>query len=298
MSITKDELLKQYGLDFRIEKLPLVAPRITENGIEHVESTYFGLYNDKTNEIINTVKKSYAVSQNDELVELVLQGMNNFGELSVHKAGALNGGRKVFIQLAIEGMSKVGDDNIKRYVTILDSNDGTSGLSIGIGDLTMSCSNQFFKFYKQGEAKWRHSSNLIQKMATIPSLISLSLAQSLKMIEVYKAFQSTKCSRDLAHKLVSHIIGVDKTVDSAIIKETSTRTLNAMNSLYDHINKEMNQKGNNIWGLHSGVTSWTTHEKSAPRRDNGRIESLMSSTNYNTNQKSLRFAMELTNTEF
>ena len=52
----------------------------------------------------------------------------------------------------------------------------------------------------------------------------------------------------------------------------------------------MNDKGENLWGLHSGVTRWTTHDKSAPRRENGRVESLIVGTNYKVNQSSLEFA--------
>jgi len=65
-----------------------------------------------------------------------------------------------------------------------------------------------------------------------------------------------------------------------------------MDTLHDMIRIEMAQKGDNLWGLHSGVTRWTTHKKSAPVRENGRIESAMTSTNYTTNQKSLEFVLE------
>jgi hypothetical protein len=74
--------------------------------------------------------------------------------------------------------------------------------------------------------------------------------------------------------------------------ELSTRSLNAMETLYGHIKKETNQKGDNLFGLFSGVTSWTTHEKSAPRRENGREESMMTGTNYKTNEQGLQFALD------
>lgn len=296
------DVLTQYGLDFRIEKQPLVGLRpiqsVDGNGqlvesFQHIESPYFGLYNDKTGEIINTVKNSYVVSQNDELVELVLQGMKGFGELSVQNAGSMNGGRKVYIQLGVEGYASVGKDKIKRYVTIIDSNDGSTGLSVGVGDLTMSCQNQFYSFYRNGEAKWRHSASLVDKMATIPSLIKLALNESMRLIKLYNQFESTACSRELAHQMVNHITGIDKTMDKNVLSEKSTRSLNAMNALYDNIEHQMNDKGNNIWGLHSGVTRWTTHDKSAPTRENGRFESLVVGNNYKTNQKSLDFATKM-----
>ena len=154
-----NQILVDNGLDFNIEKLPLVAqlPSSAINGngdvvpvITPVETDYYGLYNDKLQKVIHSVKGSYTISQNADIVEMVLRGAEPFGNLSVTKAGSLHEGRKVFIQLGIDGFSNVGNDKIKRYITIIDSNDGSTGLSVGIGDFTMSCSNQFYKFYKDG----------------------------------------------------------------------------------------------------------------------------------------------------
>lgn len=277
-------ILKANDLDFRIEKQRLVS----EKGLE---TPYFGLFNSKTGNCINTVKEGYTVSQNDEILELVLRGIEGFGELSVSKAGSINEGRKVFIQLGIDGFTKVGSESIKRYVTIIDSNDGSTGLSVGIGELVMSCQNQFFKFYKSGQSKMKHTASLIQRIKEIPMLIENTLSESLLLTETYKSFQSTQVSRNLANELVNSILGFDKTMSLAKETELSTRSLNAMESLYNHIEKEMNQKGDNLFGLFSGVTSWTTHEKSAPRRENGRIESIITGNNYKTNQQALQFSL-------
>jgi hypothetical protein len=64
-----------------------------------------------------------------------------------------------------------------------------------------------------------------------------------------------------------------------------------MDKMYNHIEKEINQKGLNLWGLHSGITSYTTHEISAPKRENGRLESGLIGNAYLMNQKSLSFVM-------
>jgi len=279
-----NEILVAHNLDFRIEKEQLLSAT-------GKPTPFYGLFNDKTGECINSVKEGYTVSQNDEVVELVLRGMEGFGELSVSKAGSLNGGRKVFIQLGIDGMSIVGSERIKRYVTIIDSNDGSTGLSVGIGELVMSCQNQFFKFYKNGQSKLRHTASLTQRIKELPYLIEMALSESLKLTETYKQFQSTPVTRALADEMVKYILGFDKNMSIKADSELSTRSRNAMESLYNHIEKETNQKGLNMFGLFSGVTSWTTHEKSAPRRDNGREESIMTGTNYRTNEQGLEFAL-------
>lgn len=279
-----NEILVAHNLDFRIEKEQLLSSTGRP-------TPFFGLFNSKSGECINSVKAGYTVSQNDEVVELVLRGMEGFGELSVSKAGSLNGGRKVFIQLGIEGMSIVGEERIKRYVTIIDSNDGSTGLSVGIGELVMSCQNQFFKFYKKGQSKLRHTASLTQRIKELPQLIELALAESMQLTETYKVFQSTPVTRALADEMVKYILGFDRTMSIKEESEMSTRSLNAMESLYNHIEKETNQKGMNMFGLFSGVTSWTTHDKSAPQRPNGREESIMTGTNYRTNEQGLEFAL-------
>jgi hypothetical protein len=282
------EILSAHGLDFNIIKRPLIS---VENGDEFI-TPYYGLFNSTSGECINTVKEGYTVSQNSEVVEMILKGIEKYSnELSVSKAGSLNGGRRVFMQLAIEGDSKVGDDLIKRYVTVIDSNDGSTGLSVGIGDFTMSCSNQFFKFYAKGDAKFRHTATLQQKIQTIPYLIETALAESMQQIKVYNKFQSTKVSRDLADQMVKYILGYDRVITSiAEQSKLTSRSLGIMDDLYNHIDKEMTQKGENLWGLHSGVTSWTTHSKPGPKRTNGHIESMLVGAGYKKNQESLTFA--------
>jgi phage/plasmid-like protein (TIGR03299 family) len=283
-----NEILTANGLNFTIEKAPMFA--MGKDGL-YVPSSYYGLINSQSKEVINTVKEGYTVSQNEEIVELVLRGMESFGSnLSVSKAGSLNGGRKVFIQLAIEGNGVVANDTIKRYVTIIDSNDGSTSLSIGIGDLTMSCSNQFAKFYAKGEAKFRHSASLVDKLKSIPQLIEVALGESLRQIEVYNRFASTDVSKALAHELVNALLGFDRLSSVRVLSEKSTRSINTMDKLYNHIDREMLDKGQNMWGLHSGVTSFTTHEISVPKRDNARIESVLNGSAYRMNQTSLKFA--------
>lgn len=282
-----NEILTAHGLDFTIEKAPMFALNAKN---EKVESSYFGLINSKTQEVLYTCKKGYTPSQNHEVVELVLKGMENFGsELSVSNAGSLNGGRKIFLQLAIEGKSKVANDTIERFVTILDSNDGSTGLGLLIGDTTMSCQNKFFKFYKKSQNKMRHSITLEEKMKAIPSLIEEALSESLKQIIFYNKLANTEITKKLADEIVKHVLGFDR-LDKTVLKDKSTRSLNIMASLYDNIEHELNEKGLNLWGLHSGITRFTTHDMSVGNYENAKVGSILIGGAYKMNQKSLQFA--------
>lgn len=267
------EILKEHGLDFRIEKRQLFG---TDDEGTQLITPYFGLFNSKSGECINTCKVGYHVSQNEEIVDMVLEGTAKFGnQLTVSKAGSINGGRRVFLQLAIEGKTKIGDDSITRYITIIDSNDGSTSLSVGIGDLVAHCTNQFFKFYKAGEAKFRHTATLEQKIASIPNLIELALGKSLEQVKVYNKFVSTPLTKGLAEKVIKEVLQFD------VLGDLTGRQQIIHDNLINSIKVEKEYCGDNLWGLFNGVTRFTTHHQSVPKRTNGREESLINGTAYN-----------------
>ena len=285
-------ILVENGLDFEIQKVPLFA---FGGNFQTIETNYFGLLNTKTGEVINSVKQGYTISQNSEVVEMVLRGIEPFSDkLDVTFGGSLNGGRKVFLQLKIEGKTKVGNDTLTQYVTIIDSNDGSTSLSIGIGDLCMRCQNQFFKFYKAGNAKFRHTATIEQRIKEIPMLIEIALNESLKQIELYNKFVSTPVTRSLANQMVKSILGYDREFTSMDeLAKKSTKAINILDAINNDIETEFNQVGLNAWALLGGITRYTTHTQSVPKRDNARNESLMSGGGYKMNQKALEFVTEL-----
>ena len=285
-------ILVENGLDFEIQKVPLFA---FGGNFQTIETNYFGLLNTKTGEVINSVKQGYTISQNAEVVEMVLRGIEPFSDkLNVPFGGSLNGGRKVFLQLKIEGKTKVGNDTLTQYVKIIDSNDGSTSLSIGIGDLCMRCQNQFFKFYKAGNAKFRHTATIEQRIKEIPMLIEIALNESLKQIELYNKFVSTPVTRSLANQMVKSILGYDREFTSMDeLAKKSTKAINILDAINNDIETEFNQVGLNAWALLGGITRYTTHTQSVPKRDNARNESLMSGGGYKMNQKALEFVTEL-----
>jgi hypothetical protein len=292
--------LDKYDMDFNIVA---IADKIELEG-QAVKSDYFSLVNSKTLEKINSVKKGYTISQNRDVMEMVLMGIRGFDEdLEVSRFANINGGRKTFIQLKVEQETLIPrpdgtHDVITRYITILDSNDGSSSLSIGIGDRTASCDNQFFYFYKDGEMKFRHSASITEKINAIPSLLKLAMGESFRMGELYIEMETAKVDRITAQNaLVTELLG-----HCRLDKDITGRALNNMTELYANLDHQMNDKGNNMWGLHSGVTRWTTYTKQAPNRrvnpkdlseyNPGREESLLSGSNYKANQISLNFCKD------
>ena len=314
------QILNNYGLAFTIEKLPSFATRegmvIDENGrvsksTEKILTPYYMLYNDMTGEIINSCSKGYTVTQNKDILTYMINGIKrlfnqpNFDKrliqnLRVSKAGSINGGRKVFLQLEINGYGYVNGDRIKRYVTLIDSNDGSTSLSVGIGNLTMSCQNQFYQFYKSGQSKFKHTARLTRE-ATIDNntvnlleleigkLVETELKRSFQIVDIFNDFAKVKVTESDIENAMKRVYGYNNSDE----KTAPTRVKNVLKTLNENIKHQLDDKGYNVWGLHSGFTRWTTHARKSPDRKHGKIESLMLTSNYKINDASFNFAKEL-----
>lgn len=297
--MTREQIFSQFPeLDFTIEK----CPNFTDFRGQHIETGSFALINSKSGEILNeSVGASYGVSQNSEVVDLILGGVEQYAkELTVKKAGVIHGGRKIYFQLAVSGNNKFNKDVIERYITALDSNDGTTALSIGIGDLTMSCQNQFYKFYKRNQSRFKHTGSISERMQEIPRLIEIALSASMRQMDLYKKMYEHEVKEADVDKYVHHLLGHARNITPAnMLTEMHTKTRNIMDSIYASIGTEMNGmgadykgKGMNLWGLHSGITRYTTHEMSLKKdkSENARFASVILGSGYAMNQKSLEYA--------
>lgn len=111
----------------------------------------------------------------------------------------------------------------------------------------------------------------------------------MDQIELYKKFQSTEITRSLVNQMVNYLLGSDRT--TSIADYPQGKALSHMENVYSSIENQINDKGLNLWGLHSGITHFTTHVKSNPKRENGLAESLMTGSSYRMAESSLNFAM-------
>jgi len=277
------EIMKKHGLNFTIQQEALVGKDTGRS------TNSYGLYNSRNRKHIATVGDRYHITQNRDIIEMTLRGIQDFTDvLHVEKAGSLYNGRQVYLQLRIDGDLNIKGDTIKRYVTVLDSNDGSTSLCIGIGDVTMSCANQFYRFYRAGRSKYRHTASMKTRIEEIPGLIQTALTESLQLNKVYKKFASTPVTQKLVDELVKSILNHDR----SDLEDMSSKTINHMEGLYENITRELASKGNNLWGLHSGVTRWTTHDRKVPDRDNSRTELQFIGSLYKDNQKSFEFCLD------
>lgn len=263
------ETLQQIGLDWTVNKVQLCTP-------DGTPVDYYANQRSDNKEVLHVVSEGYSVLQNEELVELCEALANTF-DYKIHKGGALHGGRKVYVQLETDNVRGIGanNDTVNRYITAVNSFDGSTAVAFGSLGLTISCQNTFFRAARhENMTRIKHTSNMHERIEQAKRQIEFVRQDEETLYTKFFRMASEEAKPEHVREIVKRATEVDIFASIADNKNThSTRKLNIAESLMKSIQRETSYKGMTLWGLMSGVTHYTTHVQSAPKRDNGRIES-------------------------
>ena len=213
-----------------------------------------------TNTVLSVMSDGYYPYQNHELVELLDKVSNQTG-LEIVKGGHFKDGRRVFIQLK-SGDLRLGDDKIEGYLTGINSFDGSTSLAFGPSNITISCMNSFFAAFKELDTKIRHTKNMTIKVDEVCRSLEKLKDQEKIIFENIRQLSETRFDDVIKDRVVKSLFNVKQEVDLTDEEQTSTQLKNKLSRFYIDLNGELQQKGDNLWGLFSGVTKYTTHSLS------------------------------------
>lgn len=274
------QVLDITNLDWSVDKEQLVRP----NGIP---TDTFGLFRgDNGNQLHTGVKEGYQVYQNLEMVHDMIDVVGNYlhlDNMSQVKGGALQNGRKVFVSLPLESIG-IGNNNdtLKRYITFLNSHDGSSSVCLGSSNTVVSCSNTFFMAAKE-LSKVRHTASMHNNIAFLKSNLSDAIEQEKTLVEAMQSLVDKPIDNDDILNMVDMVYNKEK-LDYA---EMSTRRKNQISSLMNDIQTEFDLKqGRDMWSLWNGITRHTNHTQSKDGMRN-----VMVGQGYKTNKETLDYAL-------
>jgi hypothetical protein len=233
----------------------------------------FAVVRQDNRDVFTSVKSGYAEFQNHQMLELV-KSISSVANMEIHKAGCFQGGRKTYVQLvspvSIDG---IGDnkDKVNFYSTCLNSHDGTTALSWGSTNITISCKNTFHRAVKSMNSSARHTRRSIDEVLNMISLnmpmIDESVLEAERTAETMMAMSKKLVKPRDVEEFIKNIFKVDFAVDTK--ENTNAKRFNRAEVLKEAIRSEMAQKGNTAWGMFSGLTKFTTHlsSKNADSRE-------------------------------
>jgi phage/plasmid-like protein (TIGR03299 family) len=248
------EILNTTGLNWKVKQEGLV----TASGVPVDGHT--ALVREDNNAILSVMSNGYYPYQNHELIELLDKVSNQTG-LEVVKGGEFKNGRRVYVQLKSADL-RLGNDKIEGYLTGINSFDGSTSLAFGPSNITISCMNTFFAAFKQMETKIRHTKNMVIKVDEFCKTLENILDDEQQMFRNIEKLSESRFTNKIKDEVIRSLFNIKHDVDLKDEEQTSTQLKNKLSRFYIDLNGELQGKGDNLWGLFSGVTKYTTHSLS------------------------------------
>jgi phage/plasmid-like protein (TIGR03299 family) len=245
------EILEEVGLNWTVSKQSIV----TESGIELPD--FRAIVRDDIKKPLSVMGAKYQPYQNHELLSL-LETVSRKTGLSIDNGGMFGNGEKVYIQLKTNDLNMPKGDKVKGYITGINSFDGSTSLGFGNSSVTISCQNTFFAAYREVDSKVRHTENMGIKVDLICKRLDTLVQEEKKLFDRIKRMSEVKMDDKVRELVVRALFDVNDKIDLNS-EEISTRKKNDISRFLIDLNGEVRQKGDNLWGLFSGVTKFTTH---------------------------------------
>lgn len=258
-----EEILNKTNLNWTVRSEEIQ----TESGI--IIPDHKALIREDNDHVLSIRSKTYTPFQNEELVELLdrVSGMTGY---EIKTGGSFSGGGKVYVQLKSDNLI-LGDDVVEGYLTGINSFDGSTSLAFGPSNVTISCMNTFFASFREIKTRVRHTKNMKVQVEEICQRLENAQKEEKKIFEKITRFNETPFDDVLKQRVIKTLFDIDQKLDLTKVEDLeqiSTRTQNNLSRFYVDLNGELQQKGETMWGLFSGITKYTTHSLKGEMMEN------------------------------
>ena len=249
-----NQILEQTNLNWTVRKEPV----FTESGLALPET--FAIVREDTNTAFpKTFQDNYQPYQNFELIELLDKVAGDAG-LTIAKGGSFKGGRRVYVQMKSEDLI-LGNDKVEGYLTGINSFDGSTSLAFGPSNITISCMNTFFAAFREMNTKIRHTKNMSIKVDEVLRYLMGVKEQEQMVFDDIKKMSEYSINQNNIDDVLKRLFELE-TTNYQFDDSVSSRKRNQIDQFHLDLRRELDQKGENAWGLFSGVTRFTTHSVS------------------------------------
>jgi len=276
------EVLEATGLNWTVNAVPLISK--SENPkLNGLVTENRGIFRNDTGGWLGTVKNQYVPYQNHELAETIVEASNSIG-LDVVRGGDLKGGKLVYLQTELKE-EFIGKSPIKRFITAVNSHNGSTAIGFGSSNTVVVCQNTFYKAYKD-IAKFRHTTNAAERIKMAIWDLRQAIEKDEKLMHNFKVMAEQPLKDEVVARVLKACFKIDLDAKEADVAKATIKKLEKVNKA---VSMEMDLEGKTLWGLFNGVTRYTNHMATSEKN---KQEYVMSGAGYNTNLVAYETIME------
>jgi len=245
-------LLEKTGLNWEVKKEKLFHTTGRE-------TDFYGIFKYPTTEhtvptdCFGTVKDRYIPFQNWELADTLVRATEGIG-ITTDRGGLLGRGEKVYFQAELPD-EYVGKSDVKRWVTVLNSHDGSSSIGFGSSNMVVACSNTFHRAFKDTE-KFRHTASAKERIEIAIRQFQTTIHEDKMMFDTFKKMSELRADENIVQAVINKMFKVDVKASSS---DVSSRRINQIQQFASAYNIERELAGDTVWGLFNAVTRYTNH---------------------------------------
>jgi phage/plasmid-like protein (TIGR03299 family) len=259
--ITIEEAIVMAGLDWHVNKEKVYTVQ-TVNGQKKAApwEGYKGLVRSTDGQQLSIVGSTYHVLQNVEAFQWFDPFMSA-GEASIESAGALDGGRKIWILANLNAAASevATGDKVKPFLLLAHSHDGTMSVTIKFTVIRVVCWNTLSAALGGGgEITIKHTKNMGEALEIVREGVNTATATFEFTLAQYRALAKADMGVKGFEKYVREVFEVPEAED--------IETLRAWGALLEGFQGgrgvlEVGKAARTVWGGYNAVTEWVQHTR-------------------------------------
>ena len=256
-------------LNFEIIETPIYYGDLKQESVNHK-----GIVRNDNGNLLSIMSDSYYPLKMSEF-NSITDRLANISGFELEKQQEFKGGKIVLSYLKNNvGTNKIGDFDIKDYMVLGNSFDGTSQIFIGTSTILLRCQNQFSRISQQNRI--RHTATAPIKLEELVKSIEVYINERTELYTQFNKWNETRITPDLVKLAIERVVDWDNEEDN------SARKINRVELIKKATQEEVNAVGMNMFGLLNGFTKYSTHMMNKDTSKNSFGSIVGNTANFNT----------------
>ncbi len=240
---TVAEAIEASGLGWSVAKEPIAVDRgdkpTNEWWVPRCEEIpgFYATVRQDTREVLGIVGERYRLVQNHEAFTFIDQLLGS--SINFETAGSLHGGRRVWVLATLPDHVEVGGDDVRPYVLLMNSHDGSTAVVAATTPIRVVCQNTLNWGLANARQKFsiRHTEAVTQRVHEARRVLDLSINYYEQFKRLGDQLASERCSERQLRSVL------DELYPSGTSDSVSGRTRKSRQQTKDHI-AELFMRGN------------------------------------------------------
>jgi phage/plasmid-like protein (TIGR03299 family) len=295
LKVTDEEvvnLLEAHGLNFTVGKIA------TPNPFGDESTGNFTSYRTDTKKIFaQGLSSKWQPIQNIDAFKCLTQLSTETG-IKINKGFTFGGGAEICFQLDL-GDFKVGngDDTVKKYVTVMNSHNGTRSMSVFLTPLRLFCMNQINAMRTMAKtnsiANIQHTTNSVGKLEQLIRCMDVANREFDRTQELYNSMANTKINEAYVKDILTKLFPLEG--DSQRSKSIWTNKMNDMQSRFYSADKGRIER-DTAWNLYNSVQGHIQHYGNG--NPETRLKSVLVGSRASESAECMTAILEMTSSEY